>query len=449
MNYAFGIFLARTLGAEDFGHYALALTIFNILTFAVVFGMDNGAIKFISHHLAERQYDKARETLLATASIAFATGVIAAIVLALSAHTLAVTAYGKPDLVTSLLFFAAVIPFATVAIVLISALQAFQTVRYTILIKYLWEPIAKFVLAAAFLWAGYQLLGVLIAIVMTLAASAALALRAVWQFVFNGSIGHPGWNKQEVRTLLTYCLPLAISNLFGVAAPRSDILILGYWVDAQTVGIYLAAFQTAAIMSLVLGAFNTALAPVISRAWSQQDKQRLAETYQAVSRLSATVCFPIFSLIIVFSDDILSLFGSLFLNGTAALIILAVGQVFNSTTGSANTILLMSGHSRIVMTNTIIMGLVLLIATASIIPFWGVTGAAIAASATFILTNVARVLQGVETASGPAFYMESHETRLPPPSQRLPLSLSCSNRAWFFPVPCGPSCYACPISVDS
>ena len=45
------------------------------------------------------------------------------------------------------------------------------------------------------------------------------------------------------------------------------------------------------------------------------------------------------------------------------------------------------------MTNTVVMGVVLLVATATVIPFWGITGAAIAASTTFILTNVIRVIQ--------------------------------------------------------
>lgn len=393
LNYVFGIFLARSLGGEDFGLYALALTIFNILMLSVVFGMDNGAIKFISHYLAEGQRAKAGATLLATAIIAFAAGIIAAIGLALSADTLSTAVYDKPTLSTSLLFFAAALPFATVAIVLLSASQAFQTVRYTILIKYLWEPIAKFVFAGMFLWAGYQLYGVLIAIILTFATSAVLTIRAVSWLAFREATISPGWNKQDVKTLLAYCLPLAISNLFGVVAPRSDILILGYWADAREVGIYLAAFQTAAIMALVLGAFNTALAPIISRAWSQQDKPRLKSSYQAVSRLSATVSFPIFCTLILFTDEILFLFGSTFATGAAVLTILAIGQVFNSATGAANTILLMSGHSRIVMTNTIVMGVVLLLATATIIPLWGMTGAAIAASATFILTNVVRVLQ--------------------------------------------------------
>jgi O-antigen/teichoic acid export membrane protein len=393
LNYAFGIFLARMLGPDDFGLYALALTIFNMVSLTVVFGMDVGAIKFVSHHLVTAQQAKARESVIAAAALAFGSGLLAAIGMGLFAHPIAVTFYSKPGLVSALLAFALAIPLATVASVLISVSQAFQTVRSTILIKYLWEPISKFVFAAVALWAGFQLLGVLISIVLTLVVSAVLAITAAYRLVFSRSDRFLFWNAQEARTLLTYCMPLAVSNLFGVVAPRSDILILGYWTNAQEVGVYLAAFQTAAIISLVLGAFITGSAPIISRAWSQQDRSRMRQTYQSVSRLSIIVALPIFSCFIIFADEILALFGPKFSTGSTALMFLAFGQIFNAATGPANTILLMSGHSRLVMTNSMTMGVVLVAATAIIIPYGGMTGAAIAASTTFILTNLLRVIQ--------------------------------------------------------
>jgi len=393
LNYVFGIFLARTLGPVDFGLYALALTLFNMLTLAVVFGLDIGAVKFVSHYLVEGQLCKAKAILVAAASIAFSSAVIAALGLALLAPTLALTVYGKPEMAANFRLFAVAIPFATVTIVLISALQAFQTVRYTIIIKYLWEPIAKFVLAALTIFAGYHLLGVISAIILTLAISAALAIRAAGRLVSNNEESLDSWNTQEVRALLIYCLPLAVSNVFGIVAPRSDILILGYWTNTPDVGIYLATFQTAAIMALVLSAFDTGLAPIISRAWSVQDRTRMRESYQVVARLSLTVSLPIFCCLTLFSGEVLSLFGPEFVKGNTALILLASGQIFNNVTGSANTVLLMSGHSRIVMTNTIVMGVVLVATTASLIPFWGINGAAIGASATFILTNIIRSLQ--------------------------------------------------------
>ena len=393
LNYAFGIFLARTLGPEEFGLYALALTIFNMVSLTVVFGMDIGAIKFISHHLAEGQYLKAREALIAAVSIAFFAGLVAAIGLALLAHPIAVSLYDKPDLVQSLLYFSAAIPLTTLTIVLISTLQAYQTVHYTVVIKYVWEPIAKFIFAGVMLWAGFQILGVLISIVLVFAVSAVLSVLAAYRVAFSGSACLLVWNMQEARTLLSFCFPLVISKIVGVVAPRSDILILGYWANAQEVGIYLAAFQTAATMALIVGAFDASLGPIMSRAWSQQDRVRMRDSYQAVSRLSIMAALPIFCCLILFSSDLLRIFGSEFARGSAALMVLALGQVFNTATGSANTILLMSGQSRLVMTNTVVMGVVLLAATATVIPIWGITGAAIAASTTFILTNVIRVIQ--------------------------------------------------------
>lgn len=392
LNYVFGIFLARTLGPDDFGLYALAVTLFNILTLAAVFGMDTGAIKFVSHHLVGGQLRKAAVTLVAAASMALGSGLLAALGLVSLASSLAVV-YGKPEVASICRLLAAAIPFATVTAVLLSVLQAFQTVRYTILIKYLWEPIAKFLLAAVLIWSGFHLYGVLLSIILTLVVSAALLTRIARRHAEQGFEDRLEWDTHEGRTLLAYCLPLAVSNVFGVIAPRADLLILGYWVNTQDVGIYLAVFQTAAIMSLVLSAFDTGLAPILSRAWSLHDQIRMGESYQAVARLSITVSLPIFCCLIFFSGEVLSMFGPEFVKGSTALVFLACGQIFNNATGSANTVLLMSGHSRIVMTNTMIMGAVLLGTTASAIPLWGVNGAAVAASTTFILTNMIRVIQ--------------------------------------------------------
>ena len=141
---------------RKFGFYALVLTIFNVVSLTVVFGMDIGATKFVSHHLVEGQQGKARESLIAAASIAFGSGIVTSIGLALLAHPIAVTLYDKPDLVQSLLYFSVAIPLATLSIVLISTLQAYQTVRYTVVIKYVWEPIAKFFFAGIMLWAGFH-----------------------------------------------------------------------------------------------------------------------------------------------------------------------------------------------------------------------------------------------------------------------------------------------------
>ena len=393
LNYCFGIFLARTLGADEFGLFALALTVFNVVCLTVVFGLDNGAIRMVSQHLAAARLANARLSVTAAVLLGLAAGMAAAIALGVLAHPLASRIYQKPALNEALLVFAAAIPFASATTVLLACLQAYQKIQWNILIKYVWEPTGKFLLTLFALWMGFGLLAVLTSILVALVASFLLSAWAVFHVIFEGSPRDLSWSAEQAGALVTYSMPLAVSNLVGVVAPRADILLLGYWYTTAEVGIYLASFQTAAVMALVLGAFNTAFAPLISRACMQDDQERIRSSYQTISRFSLIVALPIFCCLVVFGEDILAIFGRDFTAGWLALVILASGQLFNAATGAANTILLMSGYSRVVMTNTIIMGLALLMGAIVLIPYMGLLGAAIAASCTFVVTNVVRALQ--------------------------------------------------------
>ena len=216
---------------------------------------------------------------------------------------------------------------------------------------------------------------------------------SVYRVAWGGS-GSLCVEQSRGQDAVSYCFPLAISKLVGVVAPRSDIPDLGLLGEC-TRGRYLScSLSNGGHYGTGTGAFDTGLAPIMSRAWSQQDRVRMRDSYQAVSTsFDLWLRCRFFVVLILFANEILRVFGSEFTRGSAALMVLALGQVFNNATGSANTVLLMSGHSRLVMTTTVVMGVVLLAATATVIPFWGITGAAIAASTTFILTNVIRVIQ--------------------------------------------------------
>jgi O-antigen/teichoic acid export membrane protein len=168
---------------------------------------------------------------------------------------------------------------------------------------------------------------------------------------------------------------------------------LGYWVSSHDVGLYLAAFQTAAILALILGAFDVVFAPTISRAWAAKDRPTFQESYELVHRVALTATMPLCVLLVLFADDVLSVFGVGFAAGGPILAILTVGHLVNASSGCANTVLLMSGHSRVVLVNTVVYGTLLLGATAAMIPLWGPVGAAIAASGSFVLLNGLRVAQ--------------------------------------------------------
>ena len=393
LNYVFGIVVARALGPTEFGLYALGLTMFNTLALVTVLGMDVGVVRFVSQHLGLGEETKARTVILQATAVSGLCGLAAGVGLFLLAEPIAVSIYQKPELATVLQFFSFAVPLAAVGAVILSALQAHQTVRYTIWIRHGWEPAGKFLLAGMLLWAGFGLAGVLTAILVSLVGSVVMGLRSAGRMARIGPGRMPPWTPEPLRALFAFCLPLIVSSFFGAVAPRSDILILGSWVRAQDVGVYLAAFQTASILALVLGAFDIAFAPMIGRALAVQDWARVEEAYQAVSRLTLLLTAPLFVCLAAFGGDILAVFGKDFASRGACLTILAAGQLFNSATGSANTILLMGGHSRMVMWNVVALGILLIGANWVLIPRFGMLGAAVAATASLTVTSVIRVWQ--------------------------------------------------------
>lgn len=393
MNYLFMMFLARQLGMEEFGVYALGVTLFNTMILLATTGFDSAAVKFTSERLALGDQSAARRMVAAACLISACLGVLASIALAVAATPLASIVYEKPSLTSSLLLFAAAIPFAFTTVLLLSSLQAYQTLLYTVLVKYLWEPLGKWGIAGLALMAGWGLAGVVGGFVVTFAASTVFAGVALIRVAHLSTRDAAAIQRDDLHALSRHCLPLLAANVFGVVAPRMDIILLGYWASSQDVGLYLIAFQTAAVLALVMGAFDIAFAPIMSRAWTRNDDKTFRECYAAVHRMVTMATVPLFVGLVAFRDEILSLFGREIGEGGLALSVLAVGYLVSAMTGGASTVLLMTGRSRTVLMNTVIYGIALVVATALLIPQLGILGAAISASCALIGVSVLRVWQ--------------------------------------------------------
>jgi O-antigen/teichoic acid export membrane protein len=376
LSYLYSMFLARSLGAREFGVYALGIAIFNVAILTAPLGFETGALRFISYALGRDDRAGAQRTVAQVMTLVLASSMVMALLLALCARPLAYRAYGHPELMTVLLWVAALIPLAVFSSVLLDVIRSFQLVRYTLLVKYIWEPCAKFALAAALIWAGYAVAGVLAALLVTLAGSVIIALAAARRLAAFGT-GTPALTRQGLRSLFAYCLPLTVTCVLGVIAPRSDLLILGMWVSAEQVGVYSVVSQTAAALALVLGSFTVISTPMIGHMAARQDIGRLQALYVAVARWTCVCTAPLFCLVALFGGDILELFGKDTPDGRLALAILALGQVAYSATGLASAILLMFGHSATVMRNSVVLAVLLIGSNCVLVPHLGMIGAAI------------------------------------------------------------------------
>jgi O-antigen/teichoic acid export membrane protein len=392
LNYAYNIFLARYLGAGSFGLYALGLATFNLLAVISLAGLDSATLKFVPASVATEDERGIRRTVRTLLGLSLAFGCLVGAVLLLGSHTIAIEIFRKPEIARVLWILALGIPAYAASSVLICTLQAFQEVRWRTFVKYISEPVVKVILTLVLLWAGWDLDAALVAFVAALVLSVVLALAPLRRMLSLRPVGVP--SSVSIGEVLTYSMPLLWAVLLSSVAVKADVLLLGYWRSAGDVGVYSAAFQTSAIIVLVLQSFESIANPLLSESIARRDRSQLEKLYKILLRWVLTLSFPIFLVIALLPKELLALFGEKFEGGALCLVILAIGQIVNAGTGSANNILLLAGHTRLVMWNTLLAGILQIALNLILIPRYGIVGAAVAAAASLVLVNIVRIVEG-------------------------------------------------------
>lgn len=391
LNYLYTLALARFLGPGQFGLYALGLGMFSLLSVIAVAGLDTAVLRFIPAARAQADTVRVSRTVRATLVLASCFASLLAVAMLFGSNVIAERLFHNSAASLVLLFFALSIPLYVVSSISLAVLQSFGEVRWRTTVKYLCEPVVKFTVTLGLFWAGWGVMSALVAFPIALALTAVLALWPL-HHLLTGLSG-PGLSKGIYGEMLKYSSPLLGGLLFNSIATRSDILVLGYWVPIEEVGIYSAAFQTSAIMAVILGTFESIATPYLSESISRDDRGQIRSLSGALLRWTLTATFPLFLLITVFAEEIMALFGKDFASGSSCLIILVLGQFVQSAVGCSNGLLLWTGHSKLVMWNSVVTSVVQIGLYFLLIPSYGALGAAVATCTGLVLVVIMRSVQ--------------------------------------------------------
>jgi len=164
------------------------------------------------------------------------------------------------------------------------------------------------------------------------------------------------------------------SVLFG----QLDILVAGYFMPIEVVGIYAIALKLAALVGLVLASANISFAPNVAGVFQNEGIEaaiRLARLQtRMIAPLSAVIGFGIAATGYI----ALGVFGSAFLPAYPALLILVCAQILGALFGPVGIFLDMTmGHRDMVFVTAGAMSIGLIMALI-LIPEFGIVGAAVA-----------------------------------------------------------------------
>ena len=183
--------------------------------------------------------------------------------------------------------------------------------------------------------------------------------------------------------------PLIVLSLVSSAGAQVPTLILGALSDPHDVGIYNVAFRVAGVLPFLMIAMTPALMPAIVELHSLDRHDELQRLVTRAARIILLFSIPIAVVAIVFSTQLLRIFGSDFGGGENALRILALGQLFSVTCGVPGTILMMTGGANPMTATFAVTTLVTVGLAAALVPPFGATGGAIATTAGVVSSNLA------------------------------------------------------------
>ena len=391
-RYLYTALLARWVGPEFLGIYSIANSIMLISEVFAKMGLETGIMRFISR--LNPDLDKEKINLLIGSSLkmvsVFSLSIM--IILIISSGTIVDNYFnGQSLLKPVLIIFAIAIPFNALIQISAFATQGFKRLKYKTIVTQFLNPTILLLSMVFCYWFMSKEYTIMIPILTTGVIGflfMIIVLKKVSGFK-NNQILESKINYE----LLKFSYPLMFVTILQTLMHWMDILMLGYFTNPLTVGLYHPAARTAGLLQALLLSFLSIYAPLAAQFHSQGDKVKLSNTYQLVNRWLLIFAIPISAVFILFPEKVLLLFGSQYLESSQVLVLLTIATFTQAILGVAGPTLSMSGHTKLVLFNSIGTFILNFGLNIWLIPIYGILGAAIATLVSLTLIGLIRVTQ--------------------------------------------------------
>jgi O-antigen/teichoic acid export membrane protein len=377
--YLVRIYLARTLGPEQYGTLFALMGFIGILLVANDLGFSSAAV----YHTIRARVG-ARKTLNFSAYFWLKTGVALTltVLLILFAEPVTDSYMGDPTLVT-LVRLSALIFIGDALLSVISTYAAVfgNTTLYASL-GHLRQAswFALVVLAPIFFPGTDQLTMAFFAWIASYFVTLSWSLFAVpWRRIVVRL-----QDLRDVKKHLVYAYSVFLSSISGLVITRTDVVIINTFRGPLDVGLYEVALPLASIILTPFEPFLVFLGPALVHVFSQGNVRSVFDLIQTVYDLIPFVIVPFMVFVAIFSKEIIAvLFGTAYVAAAPVLVILCIAMAFRIVYSINVSILIARGAVR-VQQRIMVFGAVVNVALSipAVIMF-GVSGAAFASLLVF------------------------------------------------------------------
>ncbi|MDB2599221.1 MATE family efflux transporter [Flavobacteriaceae bacterium] len=210
----------------------------------------------------------------------------------------------------------------------------------------------------------------------------------VYFFLFKKDFVTSKHQNFSSSSILKTSYPMALSAISFFLMQSTDVLFISAYDTFDSVAYYSIAVKLASLTALALISVNIVIAPKIATIYNDKNFYELKSILKKATRINVLISLPIIIVLLCFSEYILSTFGINYVLAKSALWVLLIAQFFNSVTGPSALYLNMTGRQKKLNVILLISLLINIVLNIILVPAYGMLGAAISTTASFIISKI-------------------------------------------------------------
>jgi len=388
-GYVLSYIITKHYGEETLGIYSLSFTLLSFVVVLSRMGLDEAMVKVISDLFYVNKQGQAKDAYFKSSFLILLVSALFSVLVFQSADYIA-TWFDNESLTKAFKIIAyTIVPYSLIK-VNADTLRGMKKMK---VFSYL-QVGSLFLLMSVVLLLGIQFFDETVYMPMYALLIATIVVY-LWSCVLlkrNFKVKNTGTEK--MKRLMKISLPMMLTSSMFLVLSWTDNIFLGRFLSEDQVGIYFIAFKLGLIISLSLFAINSIAAPKFSELSAANDKELLKRLAMQSANLNLGSSLPVFIVLILTTEWLLSLYGNSFIIAKYCVYILAVGQLFNALSGSVLNFLNMTGNEKLVSKIVLSAALLNIVLNYYLIPIFeaydtwsGIEGAAIASSICLIYWN--------------------------------------------------------------
>jgi O-antigen/teichoic acid export membrane protein len=380
-----GILLARLLGPENFGLYSFIFTVIALLGLPAQAGVDNLIIREVARYHHAESWQFLRGILASVPVLVLAVAITIAIIAAIFVSIQSENELQKQSLYWALLL----IPLVSFANIRSATLKGLRRVVLGNIPEQIVRPLVVVILLILAYYGGWSVSTELAIQYNVAGAFLAFVIGTVMISRVLPTEMSTVKAKYELDLWVKSYIPLSIFSALFITNKQINTFILGMIGTHEDVGFYRIAYTGAEVLSSAESLINAVFAPYVVQLYQDGNKKKLQKMMMAGARTVFVMVLPL-SIAFIFWGDVVveNVFGHEYLSSVGALVVLTIGKLLGLMMGAAALVLVMVGHERETV-KALAYALLLNVCLCFIlIPNYGDTGAAIAASVSVVFWKV-------------------------------------------------------------